>query len=81
MKTNEDEIILTLPDVTLHVYGEYIAGEYETRDSPGISADFEISKIELIKGDVYDLILSEITLDKIIDQCLNQMQSNFPFSI
>ena len=76
MKTHFDEAILTYPGLSLHVYGTYLEGEVEDRYSPALSSEFEIREIKLIQGDLVDLLLAKLTIEKIEEDTISQIENN-----
>ena len=76
MKNAMDEAIINYPGLSLHVFGHYYEGERESRYEPGISSDFEIKELRLIEGDLIDLILSNITIEKIEEDVISQIENN-----
>jgi hypothetical protein len=68
-------------EITLKIGGYYSPSEpkvmYPTDNAyAGSSAEFDIQRIELISGSVTDLILEELTIDKLSEKCLYEMDAD-----
>jgi hypothetical protein len=68
-------------EITLKIGGYFTPLEpivmYPTdRAYPGSSAEFEIQHIELISGSVTDLIFEELTIEKLSEKCLEEMDAD-----
>jgi len=58
---------------TLLVEGEYYAGTSDTYMEQGDSPEFEMQKVELIDGDLMDLLLMNLTIDTIVEKVFDQL--------
>jgi len=57
----------------LLVEGEYYAGTSDTYMEQGDSPEFEMQKVELIDGDLMDLLLMNLTIDTIVEKVFDQL--------
>jgi hypothetical protein len=57
----------------LLITGEYYAGTPDTYMEQGDEAEFLLEKVELFKGDLYDLIAEELTVSDIMDKVYEQL--------
>ncbi len=68
-------------EITLKIGGYFSPSEpkvmYPTDNAyAGSSAEFEIQHIELISGSVTDLIFEELTIEKLSEKCLEEMDAD-----
>lgn len=68
-------------EITLKIGGYYSPPEptvmYPTDKAyQGSSAEFEIEHIELISGSITDLVFEEITIEKLSEKCLEEMDAD-----
>lgn len=76
MKNAMDEAIINYPGLSLHVFGYYNEGERESQYEPLSGSEFDIRDIRLIEGDLIDLILSNITIEKIEEDVISKIENN-----
>ena len=58
----------------LSITGEYYSGTPDTYMEQGDEAEFLLEKVELFKGDLYDLIAEELTVQDIMDKVYDQLK-------
>jgi len=58
---------------TLLVEGEYNEGTPDTYHEQGDAPEFEMQKVELIDGDLMDLLLMNLTIDAIVEKVYEQL--------
>jgi hypothetical protein len=57
----------------LSITGEYYKGTPDTYMEQGDSPEFLLEKVELSKGDLYDLIAEELSLESILDKVYDEL--------
>ena len=58
---------------TLLVEGEYYAGTMDTYYDKGDDPEFNLQKVELIDGDLIDLLTMNLTLDAIVNKVYDRL--------
>jgi len=58
---------------TILVEGEYYEGTMDTYYDKGDEPEFELHKLELIDGDLADLLLMNLTIDAIVNKVYERL--------
>ena len=73
--TTSNTVTISFDELELEITGDYTPAEKETRDHPGSSSEFDITNIEIVKGDIIDLLLEKVTIEKIQDKCREEIET------
>jgi hypothetical protein len=72
MKTT---VHITIAGVALEVEGFFTPEEPQTRENPGMSAEFEVESVRLVNrgDDIFELLVSTISMEDIADAALEAL--------